>query len=100
MEWDNTDLLSSERSDEGKASEMKLTLPLQGKVQLPETPSSQNKIGDQLEVQNDSPACCSQESGYLEWEGTPSSEATSIVSSSILSPLVEKRYESRDRRYH
>lgn len=92
------DLLTSERLEETKPSGIKLNLPLPEVIQSPETPYTNSKCGNYLEVQSDSPAWCSQESGYLEWEGTPSSEAsTSFVSSSILSPLVEKRYEKRNR---
>ena len=51
--------------------------------------------GNLLEVKNIDPVWCSQESGYLEWEGTtPGSDASaSFTSASILSPLQEKRYE-------
>lgn len=70
MEWDNHDLedISAVR-----------VLPADE-----QTPSSGAKL---LEVNYDGQEWCSQESGYLEWEGTPGSE----VSTSILSPLQEKR---------
>lgn len=95
MEWDNHDLLPTvqyeenlfEIVDEDKAATV---LPAN------EPSPSVSNNGRLLEVHYDGHEWCSQESGYLEWEGTPGSEiSTSFTSASILSPLQEKRYERK-----
>lgn len=75
LEWDNEDLLIPVGT---KAEEAEgLMLPL-CRTPVALSPSAVNM----LEVQNN-PIWCSQESGYLEWEGTPSD--------SIPTPLLDKR---------
>lgn len=91
MEWDNHDLQSSVHYEESNLNEEVLVLT------DPVVPAAcqslvLHKNGNLLDVQNISPQWCSQESGYLEWEGTPSSDmSTSFTTGSILSPLQEKR---------
>lgn len=93
MEWDNHDLLPSmhfdEKFDDESASDPVLPLVSES-LPLP------SKTGQLLEVNYNGKDWCSQESGYLEWEGTPGSDAsTSFTSGSILSPLQEKRYDTK-----
>lgn len=91
MEWDNRDLQSSVPDEENKSTEEVLvfTDPV---VPAPCQSLVLRKSGNLLDVQNISPQWCSQESGYLEWEGTPGSDvSTSFTTGSILSPLQEKR---------
>ncbi|XP_057373987.1 uncharacterized protein LOC130694896 [Daphnia carinata] len=91
MEWDNRDLQSSVLDEESKPSEEVLvfTDPV---VPAPSQSLVLYKSGNLLDVQTISPQWCSQESGYLEWEGTPGSDvSTSFTTGSILSPLQEKR---------
>ena len=94
MEWDNHDLLPTSFGEK-KPIEKESIIP--APIVCPTLPL--NKNGKFLEVQSVpvGPEWCSQESGYLEWEGTPGSEAsTSFTSASILSPLQEKRYANRE----
>ena len=80
LEWDNEDLLVVAVGSKAEEAEG-LTLPL-CRTPVALSPSAVNM----LEVQNN-PIWCSQESGYLEWEGTP----TDSTSASIPTPLLDKR---------
>lgn len=77
MEWDNQDLLTLvlTKTDAEAGTD----------DDVQPSPSASMAAMNMLEVQNN-PIWCSQESGYLEWEGTPTDS-----SSSILTPLQEKR---------
>ncbi len=87
-------MLPTTHFDEKRTIEREST-PVLPSPACPLVPLSQSS--KLLEVQNVGPEWCSQESGYLDWEGTPGSEAsTSFTSASILSPLQEKRYENRE----
>ena len=77
MEWDNQDLLTLvlTKTDAEAGTD----------DDVQPSPSASMAAMNMLEVQNN-PIWCSQESGYLEWEGTPTDS-----SSSILTSLQEKR---------
>jgi hypothetical protein len=96
MEWDNLDLQPPNHYTQKKPDDDEKSALLADPVLSAScTALPMYKSGKLLEVQNIDPVWCSQESGYLEWEGTtPGSDASaSFTSASILSPLQEKRYE-------
>jgi len=85
LEWDDEDLPTSQ---ETRAKEV------DQQVQEQASPSCLlplSKSGSLLEVER-KPIWCSQESGYLDWEGTTGSSSNEAsATTSILSPLLEKR---------
>lgn len=112
MEWDHADLmtplrLAEPKPDESARPSLALALRSPTSSSTPSTsfaPQRSNSGGSSsgggafLEVHGSGAAWCSQESGYLEWEGgTPASEASvSFASATALSPLPEKRYDTKN----
>lgn len=88
MEWDDEDLPASKERCCKEADQLVHVLPSPSTSAL--LPLS--KSSSLLQVES-KPVWCSQESGYLEWEGTTGSSSSNEASAttSLLSPLLEKR---------